>query len=151
MCCFSKSIAAPVDVPTTVPTTVKPVGETKQKNKNYSSKEDRLGHLTNYYVVKILTDAKLLIQDYITDHKLPRSTFQDHWGFLEVAKKLKEKMPVTQFREFISNYLDIVETNMKVRTEPVSLSNRYLTDNEERQFLFILHNHVQSGLRNFEA
>lgn len=136
MCCLSNPVTAPGDSPTPVPTPVKPsTAQTKQKNRNYSTKADRLRHLTNYYEVKLVTNVKLSIREYTTKQKLPRSTFQDHLGCLEVAKKLKEKMPVTQFREIASKYLDVVDTNMKVRTAPASLSNRYLTDNEERQFI----------------
>jgi hypothetical protein len=136
MCCLSKPVTDPSDVPPpAVPNTVKPVRATKPRKKNYSSKEDRLRHLTNYYEVKLLTNVKLSIRDYSADHQLPRSTFQDHLGALKVADKLTEKMPVPQFREIVRKYLDVVETNMKVRTETASVSNRYLTNNEERQFI----------------
>jgi hypothetical protein len=52
------------------------VRATKPRNKNYSSKEDHLHHLANYYEVKLLTDVQVSIRDYSTDHQLPRSTFQ---------------------------------------------------------------------------
>jgi hypothetical protein len=136
MCCLSKHIVAPDDPPPpTVPNTVKPVCVTKPWNKNDSSKEDRLCHLTNYYEVKLLTDDKLSIRDYSADHKLPRSTFQDHLGWLKVAEKLKEKMPVSQFREIVSKLLDVVESNMKDRIKTARVSNRYCTNNEERQLI----------------
>ena len=141
MCCLSKPIVAPGDdaPPPVLPNTVEPVSATtpatKPRNKNYSTKEDRLRFLTNYYEVKLLTNVKLSIRDYSAEHQLPRSTFQDHLGALKVAKKLKEKMPVPQFREVVINYLDVIETNMKVRTETASVSNRHLTNNEERQFI----------------
>ena len=123
------------DVPAPIVDPVKPVQETKTKNQNYSTKEDCLRHLTNYYEAKLLTDVDLSIRVYSRDHELPRSTFQLHLATLEVAKKLKDKMPVTQFRSAATTYLETVKTNLKVRTESVSVSNRYLTDNEERQFI----------------
>jgi hypothetical protein len=44
-------------------------------------------------------------------------------------------MPVPLFREIVRKFLDVVETNIKVRTETASWINRYLTNNEERQFI----------------
>jgi hypothetical protein len=135
MCCLSKPIPTSEDVPEPIVDPVMPDKETKTKNQNYNTIGDRLRHLTNFYDAKLLTDFKLSIRVYSRDHQLPRSTFQFHLAGLEVAKKLKEKMPVAQFRSAATTYLENVETNLKVRTGSASVSNRYLTDNEERQFI----------------
>ena len=112
----------PGDAPSPAMTSlVKPVCATKAKNTNYSSKKDRLRHLTNYYEVKLLTNVKLSIRNYSADHQLPKSMLQAHLGALKVADKLKKKITVTQFREIVSQYLDVVESNMTVRTETVSV------------------------------
>jgi hypothetical protein len=136
MCCFSKPIVIPDDVPEPKQnTSVMPATETTKKHENYASKKDRLRHLTNYYETKLVTDVNLSIREYCKDHELPRSTFQLHLASLEVPKKLKEKMPVSHFRESAETYLQGVENNMKSRTGSANVSNRYLTDNEERQFI----------------
>jgi hypothetical protein len=123
------------DVPEPTVSPVKPVQETKIKNTNYSTQEDCLRHLTNFYKAKLTTDVKFSIRVYARDHQLPRTTFQLNLSALEVTKNLEEKMPVSQSWFTATKYLENVKTNMKVRTGSASVSNRYLTDNKERQFI----------------
>jgi hypothetical protein len=48
---------------------------------------------------------------------------------------LREEIPVALFKVHVSTYLGVVATNSKERTTTASVSNRYLTDNEEKQFI----------------
>jgi hypothetical protein len=136
MCIMSKPMSEDQgDVRGPIETSTKPVKETPQKNTNYSSIEDRSRHLTNYYEAKLGSNTNLSIRDYTTIHELPRSTFQRHLGELEVARKLREKVPVDAFRVHVSTHLEVVSANSKSRTTAASVSCRYLTDNEEKQFI----------------
>jgi hypothetical protein len=112
------------------------VEETPQKNNNYSSNEDRLRQLCSYYEAKLSSSNKgITIRDFCRNNKVPRSTFQRHVGELELTRKLREKVSVELFRVHVSAYLEVVTTNSKTRTGAASVSNRYLTDNEEKQFI----------------
>jgi hypothetical protein len=135
MCCLSKPVIEKDDVPGPIETAAGQVQETQQKNKNYSSKEDRLRHLVNFYEARLITNVTQSIRDYTIDHQLPRSTFQRHLGDLEVTKNLKEKMPVALFRVHVSTYLEVIERKTKARTATASAGHRHLTDNEEKQFI----------------
>jgi hypothetical protein len=123
----------PTGEPVEMPTETLP--ETPKKHRKYASNEDRLYHLSIYYEAKLSNMTSTSIRDYSMTNELPRSTFQRHIAELEVEKKLKEKVPVALFRLHVSTYLEVVTTKSKARTSSASVSNRYLTDNEEKQFI----------------
>ena len=138
MCIMSKPVNENeniIDVEGPVETSAKPDEETPQKNRNYSSMEDRLRHLTTYYEAKLGSNVSLSIRDYSTVHELPRSTFQRHIVELEVTRKLRDKVPVGVFRVHASTHLEEVTKNSKARTRAATVSCRYLTNNEEKQFI----------------
>ena len=54
------------DIEGPIITSPKSVEEPPQKNRNYSSIEDHLRHLTNYYEAKLGSNISLSIRDYST-------------------------------------------------------------------------------------